>query len=202
MRSHRLVPVVLAAAVILAGASGKAPRLVDLWSDPDYTRGSFDKLVVLGITADREVRNRFEDKFVTHLRARGYRAVTSYSLVPDLSAPQERREIIEEVRRRDIDGVIAIRLIPVKDEKEKAWAASWRQSMKDPVRLRQLIDETLPLELEKGGKYVVDVGLWETQEWTRVWAGRTSRYTRKHLRRQGGTFVLLVMNALEDDRLL
>ena len=54
------------ALLLFLGTGAAEHELVETWIDLDRGPVQFRKLVVVGISADREMRNRFEDKFVAH----------------------------------------------------------------------------------------------------------------------------------------
>ena len=64
-------------------------RLVDDWTDRSFEKHEFKNLLIIGITDDIDARKQFENKFVSHLRGRDVMAVTSYSLVPDLTVTED-----------------------------------------------------------------------------------------------------------------
>jgi hypothetical protein len=194
--------VAILAAAILLGGGGKVHSLVDRWKDPDFQRRKFNNLLVVAITEDKETRRNFENKFVSQLRGRGVMGVTSHSIVPDLQKIPDKAEVLQKIDELEIDGAISIRVVPLKDLGEKAWATGWRAGLDEESDLRRLIDESLPVADAKGSKFGVEVALWISGDDGRIWAARTSVYTKKELRKGGGEFVQLVMNALEYEELM
>ena len=83
--NRRCFSVIALGAVLLLGTGAAPHKLVATWVNPDHAGLTLQKIAIVGISADREIRHRFEDKFVSHLRGRNHDAVTSYSLVPDLA---------------------------------------------------------------------------------------------------------------------
>jgi hypothetical protein len=197
-----LVSTTVVLSVLLLAAASPI-RLVDRWTDPGFEKKKFDKLAVIGIAADEEIRKRFEDKCVSHLRGRGIGGVTSYSLVPDLSSPGNANEIMDRVMDQGIDGAITFRLVDLGGADEDEWAAAWRDAADDEQTLRTYVTNALPVVMgDKKTRYGVEVTLWQTPSRYRVWTGRTGTHTRKQLSKQAGAFVQLVMDKLKDDRLL
>jgi len=176
-------------------------RVVEQWTAPTAKAETFGKLLVVAITDDRETRNRFEDKFVSHLRGRGIHGVTSHSIVPDLQVIEDIHAVIDRIQELEIDGAISIRLAPLDARTEADWSAAWREEAEAEGTLRELIEATLPVVETKAKKYGVEVALWGTMERSRIWAGRTGSYKRKQLSKGAGGFVQNVMQALKDARL-
>ncbi len=196
---------ILASALLLLGLGVGAAKheLVETWIDLERGPVQFRKLIVVGISADRETRNRFEDKFVTRLRVRNYEAVTSYSMVSDLALVENRQSLIDTIDERRIDGVISVRVTRLEGpNKEDEWSAGWNESLEAGTALRTMIDESLPQTGEKAPRLGVEVALWDTRTQKCIWAGRTGTYKLKALRKGAGDIVAVIIDALERAKLL
>ena len=198
-RRLSLVPV-LAGALMLLGAA-PPPMIVDSWVGEPGGR-FYEKILVVAITRDRQVRHHFENKFVSHLISRNIQGVTSHSMVPDLDDTEDREEIIRAIEEREITGVIAIRLVPLAKKGEEEWAAHWKESLHPEITVREVIRNTEPVDLEKVKRAGIEVGVWDVGTRKLVWAGRSQSSKRKQLREGGGTFVQIVLNILEDERVI
>src|SRR3954470_15280603 len=64
--------------VVLAAAGCASTRIIDSWSDPNYTGGPFKRVMVVAITRSASARRSFEDIFAAKLRATGVEAVPGY----------------------------------------------------------------------------------------------------------------------------
>ncbi|MCI0410352.1 MAG: hypothetical protein L0191_17620, partial [Acidobacteria bacterium] len=124
MRRHAARVVLALMAATLLGAA-PPPQLVAQWSSPADTGQKFQKILAIGITDDRQLRHRFEDNVVTHLRGKDIQAVTSYSLVPDLKAPGSREEVLQKIEAQKIDAALSFRAVPLEKSDEAAWDAAW-----------------------------------------------------------------------------
>ena len=185
------------------GVGAAEHRLVETWIDLDRGAVQFRKLIVVGISADRETRNRFEDKFVTRLRVRDYEAVTSYSLVSDLAVVENRQSLIDSIDEERIDGAISVRVTRLEgSDKEDEWSARWNNSLDAGTTLRTMIDESLPQTGEKAPRLGVEVALWDTRTQTCIWAGRTGTYKLKALQKGAGDIVAVIIDELERAKLL
>ena len=183
-------------------AGSRGYTIADRWKSPDYQQTTFGKFMVVGITDDAETRRRFEDKFVSHLRGRKLEAVTSYSIVPDLTSIADRTEIVAAIEEQSIQAVISVRLVSMASTTPEAWAGSWRETTTGSQRLRELIDESLPLPAKPVGPFGVEIALWDTKTGARVWAGRTESYKLKQLQRGAGEIVQRIMDRLRVDSLV
>jgi hypothetical protein len=183
-------------------AEPRGYAIAESWKSPDYQQTTFGKFMIVGITDDVETRRRFEDKFVSQLRGRRLEAVTSYSIVPDLTGIGDRTAIIAVIEEQTIQAVISVRLVSMASTTPEAWARSWRETATGPQRLRELIDESLPLPAKPAGPFGVEIALWDTKTGARVWAGRTESYKLRQLQQGAGEIVQLIMDRLRDDTLV
>ena len=196
---HRLAAVVM---LMFFGAdwlaAGPPIKIVAQWSAPEGAGKHFDKILAIGIADDRELRHRFEDKLVSHLRGKDIAAVTSYPLVPDLLAPGSREEIFRKIEAEKIDAAITFRLVPLDGRDETGWDAEWKRDAEGGGTLRELIAATLPMKPTKAKRYGVEVTLWYNEPPARLWSGRTATHSRKELRDGVGDLIQDVIQALQD----
>ena len=181
----------------LMGAAAPPPQLVAQWSSPADTGQKFHKIVAIGITDDRELRHRFEDKVVTLLRGKDVEAVTSYSLVPDLTAPASREEILKQIEALNIDSALSFRAVPLEKRDEATWEADWVRESESTGTLRELVQATLPMKKTKSKLYGVEVTLWTLGTPPRLWSGRSSPHKMDELREGVSPFIQDVIGALQ-----
>ena len=111
----------------LIGADEYRPLLADTWIDNDYERVGFKKVLILGITDQDETRRHFEDKFVSHVRARGLGSVRSISLARDLTSPEASETVVQGIEANDIDCAITVRAVGLTEGNEDAVGRRERQ---------------------------------------------------------------------------
>ncbi len=193
----------MALAVVVPGtARGDEHRLVEEWRDPQFEQRLFRKVLIIAISDVAETRHLFEDKFLTHLRGKKVDGVPSNEIVPQLDRPQERAAIIAALEEEGVDGAITVRLVPLDEIKEEGWAKEWRGQAGPDIRVRDLIEQTLPLPEKRAKHYGVEVAMWDSTDWQMIWAARTDSYKRRELSDEAASFVQFTMFALWDARLL
>jgi hypothetical protein len=111
MSRRRLVLVLALACSTLALPGCATTQVERVWEEPGYV-GSFDHLVIFGLSKRPGLRRAFEDAVVQALRAKGGTATPSYLLFSD-NVERDRAEIARELAERQIDGILAARLIEV-----------------------------------------------------------------------------------------
>jgi len=94
--------------LMLAGCV--ATELVNQWSNPAYTKPSFKRVMVIGVTSQASIRRSFEDEFVAQLKAAGVDAVPSYQYIPDEGQVEEPR-LDKAVLAAGADAAIITRLV-------------------------------------------------------------------------------------------
>src|SRR5262245_5882168 len=128
----------------LAGAQG-TPRIAErLRAEGAFSRCT--KVLILGITQDAVVRREFEDRFVSILKGRGVAGLPSWKISEGLGAEADKEQILIALTGSGVDAVLTVRPVPLgKEEPEEAWASAWKTAWSQPMTIRQLIDQTLPL---------------------------------------------------------
>jgi hypothetical protein len=193
----------IVATVLLSTAAKVNHTLDEQWRNPDYERRKFQNMIVVGITLDVQARKNFENKFVSFLRGKSIGGVTSYSMAPNLANPPSRDAILEQITAQGIDGAISVRLVPlVGKTAEDDWGEVWNEQIQRGETLRELVQDTLPLQTVKTKSYGVEVALWDAKSGTRVWSGRTPPYKKSQLSKNTGEFVSMVMYALKWDQFM
>lgn len=109
---RRPIPQLAAFLLIFLLTGCASTELTNSWRDPDYT-GHLRSLVVVGVSKQASIRRVFEDAFAKQLRARGIRAVASYTLIPQ-DGPIEEQRLRAAVESADTDGVIITRLVNIR----------------------------------------------------------------------------------------
>lgn len=195
--------VLLLCAAWLSAPAGRAdsPYLADGWRTAAVV-SPFKRLLAAGITTDAPYRRHLEDRFVSMLRAHDVACLTSYSIVPTLPTPEERQKVVDMLLAQQVDGVITVSLVPLKETKEEEWAASWRQALDKPERLRDYVDAALRRPPEKTKRFGAEITLWDLATGYRIWAARTTAGKIDKLRNAAPYLVDDVMNELIHARLL
>jgi hypothetical protein len=196
MNQRSVARVVLVSLAVLLLGAAPPPKIVAEWNAPENAGTKFQNILAIGITDDREVRHRFEDKLVSHLRARNVSAVTSYSMVPELTAPGSREEILRKIEELKIDAAVSFRVVPLENRAEADWDAEWKHEAEAGGTLRELIAATLPVKEVKSKKYGVEVTLWVVGTPGRLWTGRSGLHSREEMREGAGEFIHDVVQTL------
>ena len=201
MRRRAILPVAVLTALALCfacaqDARGQAPGLEDRWKDAQAMRLAMRKVLVVGITLDAHARRAFEDHFVSLLRGREVEAITGYSIVPDLGAERDTAKVRDALLAQRVGGLITVRLAPLGDPPEEAWAAGWREAMTAPERARDYVDTGLRAFDVKASKYGVEVAFWSMDDGRRIWAGRFKGQKLKYLRGHASEMVRSVIDEM------
>jgi hypothetical protein len=178
-------------------AADDIPALADRWKAAPTVTPGIRNVLVVGITPDSRARRAFEDRFVTLLRARGGEAITSYSIVADLTAERDPAAVLGALFARRVEGVITVRLVPLDDTKaERAWAAGWRAAAGGPEPVRDHIEAGLRGFQAKADEFGVEVAFWSMDDERRIWAGRFAAYPLKTLRKRASGMVQVVIDEM------
>jgi hypothetical protein len=198
---QRIATTIAVTALFAAGAAaGAAEYRLEDYRSLGETVVRPTKLFVVAIADDRKVRNRFEDKFVTHLRGRGIGGVASHTLVPSLSEPGDRTQLLAALEQQGVDGVMTVRAVPLDAVTEAAWVATWTSWLDTDTTVRQLVEQTLPLPPKRAKRYGIEFTLWGGSPGRRLWVGRSGTCSRKDLEDGVGDLLQLAIAGLKESR--
>jgi hypothetical protein len=76
------------------------------WSEPAYSDGTVENVLVVALRDDPVKRRRWEDGFVSALGARGVKATPSYSLFP--SSLPDTQQVLALVQEKGFGGVMSL----------------------------------------------------------------------------------------------
>jgi len=198
MKRASWIPLALATWCILAFGASPVYELAERRTNSDVRPRRLHKLIVIAISDDREVRNRFEDKFVTHLKGKGFDALISHELVPDLTKPADRQSVLDALGREKVDGALTVRAVSLDDVGEAAWSAAWASWADAPSTVRDLVRSTVPVAKKKAKMYGVELALWDDEASQPLWAARTSPVSIRDLKAGVSDLLRLTMEALKD----
>lgn len=202
----RIAEIVLAgtllATALPAAYAADDHKLVQTWVNPEYEDVRLTRVIIVGIAGLTEERKQFEDKFLTHLRGRNIDGMTSHSIVPHLDDVEDREALIRTLHAEGIEAAITVRLVRLDQQTEEQWAEAWGRQPGSGIRIRDLVEQTLPEPKKAAKNYGVEVALWEADRWSMVWAARSDSYKRKELKKAAAPFVQRTMAALMDEGII
>ena len=113
MKSLCRLAVVLVAAAVLVGCATTS-EFVNMWKSPNWAGPALKNVLIVFASKDALQRRGYEDAMALQLRAKGLKAVQSYTVLPDDRIDKE--AITRLVKEGGYDGVIAARLSGVSQE--------------------------------------------------------------------------------------
>lgn len=161
---------------IIAGISfpmAAAPEIVDQWADTRID-ASIERVLVLAIVEDRLIRDRFEERMASHLKARDLQAIVGRSLVDDLAGSGNESRVMSTLAIDTFDAVVVIRPLPVKKGKEPSPYAAWQASLDDRHGVSEFVRSSLPLANDSGKRLSLELTIWARESKTPLFAARTS----------------------------
>jgi hypothetical protein len=103
----------IAAALAAFGLSACAAssQLVNEWKDPEFPTRPMTDVLVVRMAKDEATRRLWEDEMTTQLNRHGVKATPSYREFPN-GLPEDKQQIMDDVRRSGYDGVIMTANLP------------------------------------------------------------------------------------------
>ncbi len=112
---------IIVAAALAACTTAKPTKE---WRDPTYSGGTFDNILIVGLSHKETVRRAFENTFVDRLGEDKIKATASFALMPAETRPSEEsiKAVIADIK---FDSVLVTHLVGV-TEKEVYHPAAYR----------------------------------------------------------------------------
>lgn len=194
----------LALASIVA-ACASSPKIVNQWSNPQYTSPRFKKIMVVGVSKQASLRRTFEDEFVAQLKLAGVDAVASYLHLPEDGEVAETR-LQEAVRQAKADAVLITRLVRVEKKTEispgyyrpapaftlgfyPGYRAAWFGYYEPPTVYRYDV-------------YISETSLYDLANSQLVWSGTVETSDPSDINKEIKRYVERVIAALREKNLL
>jgi hypothetical protein len=118
LKSYAVIGKLYVALVLLSISACSSTTLVSRWNDANYTGPIFNNVLVIGMIKEDIKRRYYEEEMAKIIRAEGGKAVTSYTLIPDLSTVDDEAKMVAIVNQIGVDSVIITSLVAI-DEKQR-----------------------------------------------------------------------------------
>ncbi|MFS4415254.1 hypothetical protein [Maribacter sp. 2307ULW6-5] len=108
----------LSALVLLSSCGGLKNMMASEWTKENYNGKEFDKLTVLVVSKDMEVRQEAEEAIVAQLVNQGQDAITGMNIVSLVAGESEWQEeqLVKRLKEQEVDGVLVLSLVNVRDK--------------------------------------------------------------------------------------
>jgi hypothetical protein len=118
LKSYAVISRLYVALVLLSISACSSTTLVSRWNDVNYTGPQFNNVLVIGMIKEDIKRRYYEEEQAKIIRAEGGQAVTSYTLIPELSTVDDEAKMIAIVKQTGVDSVIITSLQAI-DKKQR-----------------------------------------------------------------------------------
>ncbi len=199
MKSVRYLAPVVAVAVALAGCATTS-EFVNMWKSPNWAGPALKNVLIVFASTDALQRRSFEDAMALQLRAKGLKAVQSYTVLPDDRI--DREAIVRLVKEGGFDGVIAARLSGVSQEQSYVpgyvsaapyyggwggWYGGWYGSVYEPGYMKTTTIAR------------VETQVWQTNvaEPAMIWSGMSETVDPQQTKNVAGEIVEVTIETLQ-----
>lgn len=184
------------------------PTMVGDWLNPNFTGPPFQRILVMGISQDGNVRRIFEDQFVAELQARKVDAVPSYRHISD-EGQLEEEAVRKVVRSTGATAVVVTRVARV-DREAVVNPGSTRITTfgSGPGTLggrrhdgfyglyRSAWTTHVPPTVHEFDVFTLETNLWSVEGDELVWSSTTESLAPSNIFREIEELIGLVINAL------
>ena len=93
-------------------------HIVSSWTNEDYQKKSYEKVMVLGVSDNNSARGAVESALVKRLTENNIPAVSSLNLFPDALKNKllSKEEIVSKLKSKNIDALLVVSLLDIKEE--------------------------------------------------------------------------------------
>ncbi len=200
MLSLRLYVVMSVALGLLSCSS---TQMVNQWSNPAYTSPSFKKVMVIAVTKQNAIRRTFEDEFAAQLKTRGINAVPSYLYISQ-DDPVREAVLKQAIKEAGADGVLITRLVRVQQKTEIApgYYAPDPAMAVHPLYTTAWNDYYEPPIVYHSEIYTCETSLYDTVKNRVVWKGTAQTETTGNISQEIKNYAEVIINALEEKKLI
>jgi len=198
-------------AFVLTGCT--TTQLVDTWRNPDVTEFSSSKILIVGMTADKQARKRFEKQLKDEYESRGIEAVMSIdvfksSITSEEKTEEELKAIEEDLINDGFDSILFSKVVGLDDE--MAYSSTYNDVDRDYRNFRDdyYSNQDIYYNPEYYIKYKVyhaETSLYclcPTEDRELIWKGFIDIIDPDSARKAINDYVHLVVYALEQEHLL
>ena len=90
---------------------GCSPKLSSSWTKPEYTKRSFTKIAIVGISQNMKARTAFERTAADLLKDQGISVVEGVTVFPPNMNSKNKEGLIAKIKENKLDGIITMSLI-------------------------------------------------------------------------------------------
>ncbi|HUU72215.1 MAG TPA: hypothetical protein VMW70_06300 [Burkholderiales bacterium] len=189
---------------VLIAAGCASTTLTNSWRAPDYST-PVSSLVVVGVSKQASVRRVFEDEFSAQLRAKGVRAVPSYTLVPE-DGPIGEDDLRSAVESSGADAVIITRLVKIENKVAVSQPGPPIAARYDPYYYgyysRAWVGYYEPPIVQQYDIVIAETTVFVNERAEPVWSGTTETFAPVDLKKETAGFAKVVIEALAKEKLI
>lgn len=193
--------VVATAAALAAGCA--STRLTNTWQDPNFAGAPVKSVLVIGVTKQAGVRRTFEDEFARQLRAKGVRAVQSYTLVPEDGEVSKER-LAEALKAAGVQAVLITRLVKVRWQMEAypggvyappymGWYGFYNSAW---------VGYYEPVPVYSYDVVTAETNLFDAASDALIWSGTTESFSPRDVKKDTQEFAQVILAALSEQKLI
>jgi hypothetical protein len=174
--------------------------MTDTWKDDNY-RGTFRKVVVIGIFKEPDTRKIFEDEFADRLRARGVDATASRKIVSDAELP-DKDVVIGKIRKSGADTVLVTRVMDMETVKNYVPGQSYAVPTYYSYYGAYYSYSYRPGYTETEGFAYLETNLYNVGDEKLIWSGRSTTKLTETRYELIQAFVKTMLDGLAEAKLI
>jgi len=202
MKSLSILILLLLLSVLMSGCASVS--LVSTMRDKGVPAKQYRKVLVVGVAANPQMRQVFEEVFASEAVKNGFAGIPSYTIT-GVSEKPSRASLEEAVKKTGADGVIITRIVGTKKETE----AHTGFIMTDrgatdfyglPVTYATFVHQ--PVEVTLSTEAAIETNLFDSGTGRMVWTGTSSAVNPEGIIKITGELAGKVIKAMAKDGLI
>jgi hypothetical protein len=92
-------------------------QMGNIWTDPDYSGGGFENILVIGVTPNPDTEMMFESELSSQLVNKGVSSVPRHTVM-ESGEIEDEESVVTAIANSDLDAVLITHLVAIKKDRE------------------------------------------------------------------------------------
>ena len=172
------------------------------FTNSEWEGEKFKSLLVIAVYDDRAFRISTESILADELSKNTISAKSSFDLISDLHSLANEEQIRNLLEGKNYDAILIISTLEAAEEYDyESWSnqIGSLHLLGSDARWSNIGSD---IDYYNSGKFVLDIGLWDTKDLKLIWDAKTDSYSQETATEQVKTFSTFVINQLRSRKFL
>lgn len=181
-------------------------KLSGTWQDESLSGKKFQKLLIIGVAKQQNIRELFENEFVRQLKDHGLDAIPSYTLI-SAEKMLDKDTIISHIAENEIDAVLITRHTGSKGKRETAPGNTYRVPYAYYNQMHEYYKKGLeeteePSPVTTHKVIILETNIYNAETEKLTWATASDVYVHDATYKLTKDFIKVIVNKLGSDKVI